>query len=161
MFFVVRNFDTIWTGIYPTISTGGRAIILSTPNGVGNWFHQTYVDADTGAIDFNPTKIMWDAHPDRDQEWFENETKNMCRREIAQELECNFNMSGETVIHPEDIEKMERLGIYEVAPEDFALIDYASSSKIEAQTIVRKGGAQESKAFKKKRRKREEENFMQ
>ncbi len=38
-----------------------------------------------------------------------------------------------------DIEKMERLGIYEVAPEDFALIDYASSSKIEAQTIVRNG----------------------
>ena len=38
-----------------------------------------------------------------------------------------------------NIEKMERLGIYEVAPEDFGLIDYASSSKIEAQTIVRNG----------------------
>ena len=36
-----------------------------------------------------------------------------------------------------DIEKMENLGIYEVAPEDFALIDYSSSSKIEAQAIVR------------------------
>ena len=38
-----------------------------------------------------------------------------------------------------DIEKMENLGIYEVAPEDFALIDYTSSSKIEAQQIVRDG----------------------
>ena len=38
-----------------------------------------------------------------------------------------------------NIEKMERLGIYEVAPEDFGLIDYASSSKIEAQSIVRDG----------------------
>ena len=28
----------------------------------------------------------------------------MSRRQIAQELECNFNMSGETVLHPEDIE---------------------------------------------------------
>ncbi len=36
-----------------------------------------------------------------------------------------------------DIEKMEALGIYEVAPEDFALIDYSSSSKIEAQQIIR------------------------
>jgi Na+-transporting NADH:ubiquinone oxidoreductase subunit A len=36
-----------------------------------------------------------------------------------------------------DIEKMEQLGIYEVAPEDFALIDYTSSSKIEAQAIIR------------------------
>lgn len=39
----------------------------------------------------------------------------------------------------EDIEKMENLGIYEVAPEDFALIDYTNTSKIEAQDIIRKG----------------------
>ena len=38
-----------------------------------------------------------------------------------------------------DIEKMENLGIYEVAPEDFALIDFVSSSKIEAQDIIRQG----------------------
>ncbi|MCF6349401.1 MAG: Na(+)-translocating NADH-quinone reductase subunit A [Flavobacteriaceae bacterium] len=38
-----------------------------------------------------------------------------------------------------DIDRMEKLGIYEVAPEDFALIDYTSSSKIEAQDIIRKG----------------------
>lgn len=38
-----------------------------------------------------------------------------------------------------DIEKMENLGIYEVAPEDFALIDYVNTSKIEAQDIIRLG----------------------
>lgn len=38
-----------------------------------------------------------------------------------------------------DIEKMEKLGIYEVAPEDFALGEYADTSKIEAQKIVREG----------------------
>ncbi|MFP2996346.1 Na(+)-translocating NADH-quinone reductase subunit A [Spongiivirga sp. MCCC 1A20706] len=38
-----------------------------------------------------------------------------------------------------NIEKMENLGIYEVAPEDFALIDYACTSKIEAQAIIREG----------------------
>ena len=38
-----------------------------------------------------------------------------------------------------NIEKMESLGIYEVEPEDFSLIDYSSSSKIEAQYIIRKG----------------------
>ena len=35
--------------------------------------------------------------------------------------------------------KMEALGIYEVIPEDFGLIDYASTSKIEAQEIIRNG----------------------
>ena len=39
----------------------------------------------------------------------------------------------------EDIEKMEALGIYEVVSEDFGLIDYANTSKIEAQEIIRKG----------------------
>lgn len=36
-----------------------------------------------------------------------------------------------------DIDKMENLGIYEVAPEDFALIDYSNTSKLEAQEIIR------------------------
>jgi Na+-transporting NADH:ubiquinone oxidoreductase subunit A len=39
----------------------------------------------------------------------------------------------------DDIDKMELLGIYEVAPEDFALIDFTNTSKLEAQNIVRYG----------------------
>ena len=38
-----------------------------------------------------------------------------------------------------DIEKMEGLGIYEVIPEDFGLIDYSNTSKIEAQEIIKEG----------------------
>ena len=100
----VEGLDELWTGLYPTLSTGGRCIALSTPNGVGNWFHQTCVDADLEKNDFHLVTLPWNVHPDRDQEWFDKETKNMSRRQIAQELECNFNMSGETVFHPEDME---------------------------------------------------------
>jgi Na+-transporting NADH:ubiquinone oxidoreductase subunit A len=39
----------------------------------------------------------------------------------------------------EDVEAMEKLGIYEVAPEDFALCEVVCTSKIPAQSIVRKG----------------------
>jgi len=102
----VEGLDELWTGLYPTLSTGGRCIALSTPNGVGNWFHKTYIDADRGDNDFHPTNLPWDVHPDRDQEWFDKETKNMSTRQIAQELECNFNTSGETVIHPDDIKRI-------------------------------------------------------
>lgn len=38
-----------------------------------------------------------------------------------------------------DIDKMEQLGIYEVAPEDFALAEFVCSSKLELQKIVREG----------------------
>ena len=105
----VEGLEDLWTGLYPTLSTGGRCIALSTPNGVGNWFHQTYIDSAEGRNDFFPTKLPWDVHPDRDQEWFEKETKNMSRRQIAQELECNFNMSGETVFHPDDMNFVETI----------------------------------------------------
>ena len=100
----VEGLDDLWTGLYPTLSTGGRCIALSTPNGVGNWFHQNCIDAMAEKNDFRITTLKWDVHPDRDQEWFEKETRNMSRRQIAQELECNFNMSGETVFHPDDMQ---------------------------------------------------------
>lgn len=38
-----------------------------------------------------------------------------------------------------DIDRMEQLGIYEVAPEDFALAEFADTSKLELQKIVREG----------------------
>ena len=38
-----------------------------------------------------------------------------------------------------DIDKMEQLGIYEVSPEDFAVAEFADSSKLELQKIVREG----------------------
>jgi hypothetical protein len=102
----VEGLDELWTGLYPTLSTGGRCIALSTPNGVGNWFHEVCVKAESGENDFNLTMLPWDVHPDRDQQWFEKETRNMSARQIAQELECNFNMSGETVFSSEDIQRL-------------------------------------------------------
>jgi hypothetical protein len=100
----IENMKDLWTGVYPTLATGGRCIAISTPNGVGNWFHQTYVNAESGENEFHPIKLHWSVHPNRDQAWFEKETKNMSRREIAQEYECSFNASGETVIAAEDLE---------------------------------------------------------
>ena len=100
----VEKLGELWTALYPTLSTGGRCIALSTPNGVGNWFHQNCVESEAGTNAFNMTTLLWDVHPDRGKAWFEKETKNMSKRQIAQELECNFNVSGETVVHPDDIQ---------------------------------------------------------
>jgi len=38
-----------------------------------------------------------------------------------------------------DIDQQEALGIYEVSPEDFALAEFVDSSKLELQSIVRRG----------------------
>ena len=100
----IENMNNIWTSIYPTLSTGGRCIALSTPNGVGNWFHKIYTEAIADDNEFHTINLPWQTHPDRDQAWFEKETRNMSKRQIAQELECSFNASGETVVHPDDLE---------------------------------------------------------
>ncbi len=100
----IDGLEDLWTGLYPTLSTGGRCIAISTPNGVGNWFHKTCIGAETKENNFKLTTLMWDVHPERNEEWFKKETRNMSRRQIAQELECNFNTSGETVIGPDALE---------------------------------------------------------
>jgi len=50
-----------------------------------------------------------------------------------------FPMQLIKAILVDDIDKMEALGIYEVAPEDFALVDFTNTSKLEAQNIIRYG----------------------
>ena len=60
----IDGLDELWTGLYPTLSTGGRCIALSTPNGVGNWFHKTYVSAEENNSEFKTTNLPWDAHPE-------------------------------------------------------------------------------------------------
>ena len=100
----IENLEELWTGLYPTLSTGGRCIALSTPNGVGNWFHKTCTDSQTGLNNFNLTTLPWDVHPERDEQWYKKETQNMSKRQIAQELQCNFNTSGETVIDSDCME---------------------------------------------------------
>lgn len=99
----IRNFDDLWTSLYPTLSTGGRAIVLSTPNGVGGMYHDIYSKAEAGLSEFNPIKLPWDVHPERDQEWFESQTKNFSERKIAQEFLCDFLASGDTFLGNDDV----------------------------------------------------------
>lgn len=102
----VRNFDELWMGLYPTLSTGGRAILLSTPNGVGGQYHEIYTKAARKENEFNPIKLMWDVHPERGDEWFQKETKNMSQKQVSQELLCDFASSGDTFLSSDIIEKI-------------------------------------------------------
>ena len=42
----IENIGEIWASAQQTLATGGGAIVLSTPYGTGNWFHQTWVRAE-------------------------------------------------------------------------------------------------------------------
>jgi hypothetical protein len=101
----IRNFDELWMGLYSTLSTGGRAIVVSTPNGVGDKYHEICTQAENGENEFNFIKLLWDVHPERDETWFDTETKNMSKKQIAQELMCDFAASGDTFLSSKDLER--------------------------------------------------------
>lgn len=105
----IRNFEEIWTGLYPTLSEGGSAIILSTPNGVGGQYYQIYTGAEAKTNDFNPIKLMWYVHPEHDEAWFAKESKQFSKRKIAQEMLCEFIGSGDTYINADDIAWLESI----------------------------------------------------
>jgi phage FluMu gp28-like protein len=60
----IENIDTIWAAVYPIISTGGRAFVLSTVNGIGNWYYDVYHKAVAGENSFHAIDINWESHPE-------------------------------------------------------------------------------------------------
>lgn len=99
----IKNFGTVWTSIYPALSTGGNAIIISTPAGVGNQYYDIWVGAESKTNNFHATKLPWHVHPEHNDEWFANETKGLSKRLIAQEFLCEFIGSGDTFLQTDQM----------------------------------------------------------
>ena len=55
----IEKMDVMWAAGYSTLTHGGSVIVISTCNGLGNWYWSTYVDAEAGLNDFNPIKVDW------------------------------------------------------------------------------------------------------
>lgn len=77
--------EHIWTAAQQTLGTGGRALVMSTPNGQGNWFHRIWVSAENGENEFNTIKLPWYVHPDRDDSWRLKQDKLLGLNQAAQE----------------------------------------------------------------------------
>lgn len=103
MAFVERD-QEVFAAASQTLATGGSMIMLSTPNGNSNLFHQTYTDAENGEGEFIPVKLPWYVHPDRDQAWRDKADREMGKRLAGQECNCDFVTSGNTYFESEDME---------------------------------------------------------
>ena len=104
----IDKIDEIWTASQQTLTTGGSCIALSTPNGVGNWFHKTWVEAEEGRGMINPIKLHWTVHPDREQEWRDEQDKLLGPSSAAQECDCDFLTSGTGVIDAIILERLRK-----------------------------------------------------
>ena len=106
----VENFDELWTALQPTMAAGGRCIALSSPNGVGNWFHKTYIASPGRRKRLSPNTASL-GH------FIQSEIKNGLKKqqEIFHEEKSLKNMNAtlmfpvETVIHPDGLSKIAKI----------------------------------------------------
>jgi len=112
---IVRWATQIWAAAFPTLSTGGAAILNSTPYGVGNFFHKQWVDAVAQGNEFFPVRLFWRMHPERDDEWYRVMSSALGPRRTAQEIDGDFLTSGNSVFDLLDIKAIED-GLSELSP---------------------------------------------
>jgi phage FluMu gp28-like protein len=55
----IPDMDDMWAAGLPSIQHGGTVIVISTVKGVGNWYWQTWTDAEANQNDFHPIVIDW------------------------------------------------------------------------------------------------------
>ena len=104
----IENIEDTFTAAQQTLATGGQCMALSTPNGIGNWFHMTWEKAESGEYSFLPIKLPWTVHPERDQSWRDQQDQDLGPRMAGQECDCDFLASGDTVFEPDDMSYYEQ-----------------------------------------------------
>ena len=116
-----------WTAITPTLSTGGKAIITSTPNSDEDQFAFIWKGANKTEDDFGNTtelgvngfrayRAHWSEQPGRDQKWADEMKAQLGEDRFNREIGCEFIIADETLINPntliamEGIEPVSRMG---------------------------------------------------
>ena len=107
-----------WTSLSPTLATGGKCIITSTPNMDDDQFAQIWRDANKNADEFgNATNqgingfahylATWEVHPDRDEDWASVERGKIGEERFRREHNCEFIAFDETLIDSIKLSNME------------------------------------------------------
>ena len=110
--FIEENrIEDIWGSSQQTLATGGKSIVLSTPNGTGNFFHRMWTKAEEGTNGFLPIRLPWTVHPERNEAWRTQQDDELGPRMASQECDCDFTTSGNTVFAPELISYYEKTSI--------------------------------------------------
>lgn len=110
--------EEFWTSISPTLATGGRAVITSTPNSdedtfatiwkqAENKFDEYGNEQDVGINGFHAFRADWWEHPDRDEEWKSEEIGRIGEEKFRREYGCEFLVYDETLINSIKLAVME------------------------------------------------------
>ena len=107
-----------WTALSPTLATGGKCIITSTPNSDEDQFALIWTEAnkkfdeygnesELGQNGFFPYFAHWSEHPDRDENWARVEQAKIGEERFRREFECEFLIFDETLINSVRLAELE------------------------------------------------------
>jgi hypothetical protein len=106
-----------WTSISPTLATGGKCIITSTPNsdedqfatlwkGANKCFDEQGNQTELGINGFKAFRSYWNEHPDRDDKWAVETKAQLGDERFRREMDCEFIIWDETLINPSYLVEM-------------------------------------------------------
>lgn len=156
----IPQIENAYAGIFPTLSRAFKSdpnrpygiAIVSTPNGVGNFYHEQYVGAVEGRNNFTPLRVHWSEVPEYDMDWYIDQCSAMgwSYRAIQSELELSFCTSGNTyipsqilgsIVVKEPIEKTldDAFWVFKMPEEGHKYVigvDFAYGTNHDASTVV-------------------------
>jgi hypothetical protein len=89
--------EEFWTSVFPTLSTGGKCIITSTPNGDNDLFSTLWRGSEAETNSFKSNRIYWDQPPGRGEEFKNKQIGVIGERQWLQEYECEFISSDNSL----------------------------------------------------------------
>lgn len=121
MAFIAQNIaKPLWTSLSPTLSSGGKCIITSTPNTDEDQFAELWFGANkmvdnngnetpVGQNGFRPFIATWEAVPERTQQWADQQYAELGPERFAREHKCEFITFEETLINATKLSKLESI----------------------------------------------------
>lgn len=104
----IPQMEKHWKAMFPTISTGGHCITISTVNGVGNWYYDIFQGAKKNENDFNVIELDYWEHPEyNDPDWIKATRAQLGEKGWMQEVMRNFLGAGDSYIDPEIINDLD------------------------------------------------------
>jgi hypothetical protein len=98
--------DEMWSSLAPTLSTGGSAIISSTPNGDTDLFASLWRGAMSGTNGFVPFQVHWREHPERSDAYWDEMVGQLGELKCRQEVGTEFLSSDALLINSMKLQQL-------------------------------------------------------
>ena len=108
----IPEMENHWKAMWPVLSTGGSCVLVSTVNGLGNWYEETYTKAKAGENKFHVIDLDYYEHPDYNEksnpDWIHEQRAQLGERGFLQEVMRSFLGSGETYIPSQKLASLDQ-----------------------------------------------------